>query len=126
MKIRTRMSISADGFVTTPNGWPAQLADPGFDPESYGFVAFQASCDAVLMGRTTFEPALGADQWPWSNVDVFVLASQRPSGTPDHVVVDGDPAALLDKVRAAKSWRRRPPGRRSSHDRDLPRAWSTR
>jgi dihydrofolate reductase len=57
--------------------------------------------DAVLMGRTTFEPALSADRWPWPNLDVFVLGSHRPSGTPDHVVVDSDPARLLARLRAA-------------------------
>ena len=102
MQIRTRMCMSADGYVTTPDGWPAQLADPAFVPgESYGFPEFQKTCDAVLMGRTTFEPALGADQWPWPDLDVFVLGSRRASGTPDHVVIESDPAQLLEKVRAA-------------------------
>src|SRR3954453_22315821 len=78
MVIRTRMCISVDGCVTTPDGWPVQLADPSFAAgESYGFPEFQESCDAVLMGRTTFEPALGADRWPWPDLDVFVLASRR-------------------------------------------------
>ena len=27
MRIRARLSMSADGYVTTPAGWPAQLAD---------------------------------------------------------------------------------------------------
>src|SRR5438876_8951968 len=100
MQIRTRMCMSVDGYVTTPEGWPAQLADPAWDPAAFGFVEFQASCDAVLMGRTTFEPALGADEWPWADLDVFVLGSRRPPGTPAHVVVEGDPTRLLEKVRA--------------------------
>ena len=102
MQIRTRMCMSADGYVTTPDGWPVQLADPAFVPgESYGFPEFQRSCDAALMGRTTFEPALSAERWPWPNLDVFVLGSRRPSGTPGHVVIDGDPSRLLHKVRKA-------------------------
>jgi dihydrofolate reductase len=101
MQIRTRMCMSVDGYVSTQDGWPAQLADPSWDPASYGFADFQANCDAVLMGRTTFEPALAADTWPWEEVDVFVLGSHRPSGTPDHVMIDGDPARLLEEVRAA-------------------------
>jgi len=102
MQIRTRMCMSADGYVTTPDGWPAQLADPAFVPgESYGFPEFQESCDAALMGRTTFEPALSADRWPWPNLDVFVLGSHRPSGTPDHVVTGSDPVRLLEKLREA-------------------------
>ena len=30
-----------------------------------------------------------------------MLGSHRPSGTPDHVVVDSDPARLLEKLREA-------------------------
>jgi dihydrofolate reductase len=96
------MCVSVDGYVTTPDGRPVQLADPAFVPgQSYGFPEFQATCDAALMGRTTFEPALGADRWPWPKLDVFVLGSHRPAGTPEHVVVESDPARLLERVRAA-------------------------
>ncbi len=102
MLIRTRMSTSADGYVTTPSGWPALVADPAFVPgESHGIREFLADCEAALMGRTTFEPALTNDRWPWPNLQVFVLTSDRPAGTPDHVVTDSDPAQLLDKLREA-------------------------
>lgn len=30
MLIRARMSVSADGYVTTPSGWPTLVADPAF------------------------------------------------------------------------------------------------
>lgn len=100
MEIASRLSISADGYVTTPDGWPAQLADPAFSPgQSHGIREFLEGKEAALMGRTTFEPALGAGRWPWPNLDVFVLASHRPEGTPDHVVSDGDPERLLEKMR---------------------------
>jgi dihydrofolate reductase len=99
MRIRTRMCTSLDGYISRPDGLPVQLADPEFDPDSYGFVELQSSCDAVMMGRVTLEPALDAERWPWSDVDVFVLASERPPGTPDEVVVDGDPRRLLERVR---------------------------
>lgn len=101
MRILTRLCMSVDGYVTTPEGRPAQLADPAFSPESYGFVEFQQRIDAVLMGRTTFEPALGAPRWPWPDLGVFVLGSRRPEQTPEHVVIDSDPAALLEQMRAA-------------------------
>jgi dihydrofolate reductase len=102
MQIRARMSISADGYVTTPSGWPALTADPAFvSGTSHGFPEFIEGCEAALMGRTTFEPALTNDRWPWPNLNVYMLGSKRPSGTPDHVVSDSDPARLLDKLRAA-------------------------
>ncbi len=102
MQIRARMSMSADGYVTTPGGWPALTADPAFvSGKSHGIPEFLEGCEAALMGRTTFEPALNNDRWPWPNLNVFVLGSQRPSGTPDHVVTESDPALLLEKLRAA-------------------------
>jgi dihydrofolate reductase len=101
MQILTRMSISLDGYVTTPDGWPVQLADPNFSPQAYGFDEFQKTLDGVLMGRTTFEPALQAPRWPWPDLDVFVLASSRPQGTPDYVVIESDPKALLERIREA-------------------------
>ena len=101
MKIRTRMSISADGYVTTPDGWPAQLADPAFvSGESHGIREFLDGCEAAVMGATTFAPAIGRDRWPWPDLDVFVLCSERPAGTPDHVVTDSDPARLLEQLQA--------------------------
>src|SRR4051794_41841236 len=102
MRIRTRMCTSLDGYISNADGLPVQLSDPEFDPEAYGFVEFQANSDAVLMGHTTLMPALEvADQWPWSDVDVFVLASERPAGTSHDVVVEGDPDPLLGRVRPA-------------------------
>ena len=106
MQIRARMSMSADGYVTTPSGWPALTADPAFvSGESHGIREFLEGCEAALMGRTTFEPALNNDRWPWPTLNVFVLASDRPPGTPDHVVTDSDPARLLEKIRAANQGR---------------------
>jgi dihydrofolate reductase len=94
------MCISADGYVTTPDGWPPQLVDPAYaGGESHGIREFLKDKEAALMGRTTFEPALNAGRWPWPNLEVFVLASQRPPGTPDHVVTDPDPARLLETIR---------------------------
>jgi dihydrofolate reductase len=102
MQIRARMSMSADGYVTTPSGWPALTADPAFaSGKSHGIPEFLEGCEAALMGRTTFEPALSNERWPWPNLEVFVLGSKRPSGTPDQVVSDSDPARLLEKLRAA-------------------------
>jgi dihydrofolate reductase len=98
--------MSADGYVTTPDGWPAQLADPAFKAgQTYDFPEFQKTCEAVLMGRTTFEPALGADRWPWPDLDVFVLGSHRPDRTPDEVVIESNPERLLEKLREANRGR---------------------
>jgi dihydrofolate reductase len=100
MKILTRMCISVDGYVSTTAGLPIQLAYQGWDAGRLGFYEFQSRCDAVLMGRTTFEPAVTAPFWPWGQLTVYVLSSRRPSGTPERVVVDNDPVRLLERLRA--------------------------
>ena len=99
-KIFTRMCTSVDGCVSTPDGRPIQLSFPDWDAEALGFYEFQSRCDAVLMGRTTFAPALGAPSWPWGDLRVYVLGSRRPDGSPDRVVVDADPVRLLERLRA--------------------------
>jgi dihydrofolate reductase len=101
MKIISRLAISTDGYVTTPDGWPALLADPGAKPgQSHGVVEFLKDKEAALMGASTFALTENAPRWPWPNLDVFVLGAQRPAWTPDHVTYDADPAALLEQMRA--------------------------
>jgi dihydrofolate reductase len=100
VRIRARLGMSVDGFVATPDGWPALVADPAFVPgESHGMPEFLEGCEAALMGHTTFMPGLASDRWPWPNLDVFVLASERPEGTPEDVVTDSHPERLLEKIR---------------------------
>jgi hypothetical protein len=68
------MCMGLDGYVTTSYGRPVQLVDPTFVPgKSHGFPEFQESCEAVLMGRTTFEPALAAGSWPWPKLDTVEI-----------------------------------------------------
>jgi dihydrofolate reductase len=106
MLIKSRMGISADGFVSTPEGVPAIAVAPGFEPgQSHGFPEFIKGCDAVVMGRTTFLPALGAPQWPWAGMQVYVLTSSSlPAGTPEHVVTARrGPTDLLGQLRSRPS-----------------------
>ncbi|GAA0613478.1 dihydrofolate reductase family protein [Kutzneria viridogrisea] len=103
MRIKTHLGVSADGFISSADGRPAFLSMPTFDPgQSHGYPEYIADCGAVVMGRTTFEPALGAPSWPWPGLRVFVLTSRPlPSGTPSDVVAAAKPAELLDLMRQA-------------------------
>jgi dihydrofolate reductase len=100
VQIRTHIGVSVDGFVATPDGRPALLSMPDFVPGvSHGHPEFIADCRAVVMGRTTFDPALNAPIWPWPGLGVYVLTSRAlPSGLPG--VVASAPAAseLLDRM----------------------------
>jgi dihydrofolate reductase len=102
MRIRTNMFVTLDGNVSGPDGRPVQLLMPGFTgADSYGLSEFLASCEAVVMGRTTFLPALGAPQWPWKQ-PVFVLtSSDLPEETPDDVTSAATAAELVELMEAA-------------------------
>jgi dihydrofolate reductase len=102
MLIRSRMGVSADGFVATPDGMPSLIAMPGFQPGvSHGYPEFIENCDAVVMGRSTFLPALGSPDWPWPGLQVFVLTSSPlpPEAPADVVRSEGGPAGLARQLR---------------------------
>ena len=105
MKIKTHIGVSLDGYISTPDGYPAILTSPDFvSAESHGYLEFIADCGAVVMGRNTFEPALGSPTWPWQDLQVFVLTSRPlPPEAPAHVVTAGTPQELLELMRAADS-----------------------
>ena len=105
MLIRSRMGISADGFVSTAEGVPTQAIMPEFVPGvSHGFPEFIEGCDAVVMGRNTFVPALGAPGWPWPNLQVFVLTSRPlPPNAPADVIAVDEPAAMAERLRTRGS-----------------------
>ncbi len=102
MRIRTNLFITLDGFVATPDGRPVQLLLPDWaGASSYGLLEFLASTEAVVMGRTTFLPALGAPQWPWPQ-PVFVLTSRPlPQGTPEAVTTAPSAPALVRAMERA-------------------------
>jgi hypothetical protein len=65
VRIKARMGISTDGYAATTDGTPSLVQAAGFVPgQSHGYPEFIDGCDAVVMGRQTFLPALGAPQWP--------------------------------------------------------------
>ncbi len=63
------------------------------------FALFLAQCDAVAMGRTTFEPAFTADRWPWPGKRIYVLTS-RPLET------EGLPSPSSRAPARTRSWTR--------------------
>lgn len=105
MRIKARMGMSADGYIATTDGLPSLVKAAGFVPgQSHGYPEFIAGCDAVVMGRHTFLPALGAPQWPWGDMQVFVLTSRTlPAATPAGVTATAGPAALVPQLRSRRS-----------------------
>jgi dihydrofolate reductase len=104
MLIRTRLGVSVDGFIATPDALPAFLAMPDFAPHSsYGWPEFNEQCDAVVMGRVGLDAGLDSGDWPWPGKQIYVLTSRPvpPEVPADVVVASGRPSELLDRLRGA-------------------------
>ena len=76
MKVSVYIATSLDGYIARPDGgidWLVNAGDAD-DPEDYGFAAFMASVDCLVMGRNTFEMALSFPEWPYEGKRVVVLS----------------------------------------------------
>lgn len=75
------LAVSLDGCIARSDGrldWldaANAAAPPG---EDFGYAAFYAGVDAVVMGRGTFETVAGFDVWPFDGKPTVVLTS-RPA-----------------------------------------------
>ena len=109
MRAETQVFIAAsmDGFVARPGGeldWLMQAqasAPPGDD---FGYAAFMAGIDAIVMGRHTLETVMGFDPWPYAQ-PVIALSRQTAPVLPAAVVgrvqwSSESPARVLQRLAA--------------------------
>src|SRR3954447_12699165 len=76
------LGMSVDGFIARPDGDLSWLtAGTEGDPPAggaggdFGFAAFVAGVDALLMGRSTYEFLAPMAQWPYQGKPVHVLST---------------------------------------------------
>jgi len=69
------IAASLDGFIARKDGsidWLAQVEREG---EDYGYRAFFDSVDTLVIGRSTYELALGFEPWPYAGKRCVVLTN---------------------------------------------------
>ncbi len=75
MKITVYIAATVDGLIAREDGDVGWLDEYQQDPgEDYGFGAFFASVDCLVMGRKTFEKVLSFDEWGYGDKKVVVLS----------------------------------------------------
>ncbi len=106
------IATSLDGFIARPDGGIDWLGDPQ-EGEDYGWAEFHASIDGVLLGRNTFDTAIGflAAGYPWIYGDLPVAVWSRsqteaPVGCPKTVRFTALGEADLLEDLAARGQRR--------------------
>src|SRR5947208_12825095 len=100
MKASVFVGTSLDGFIARADGsfdfLPAEV-------EPHGYEEFMATVDALVIGRKTFETALGFDEWAYGKKPVFVLSSRSIATAPPGAVVEqmsGAPADIVSQLEA--------------------------
>ena len=78
MKTSVFIAISLDGFIAREDGQIDWLpsGEVVSDGEDYGYKDFMRTVDTLVMGRKTYETALGFDEWPYGTMPVVVLSSR--------------------------------------------------
>jgi len=96
-RLRLYIAASVDGFVATPDGSVAWL-EP-FQAHDYGYAAFMSEVGTVLLGRVTYDQALGFGEWPYHGKRAIVLTSRPLPSPPEGVEAAADLKAVVEDVR---------------------------
>ncbi|HSM92200.1 MAG TPA: dihydrofolate reductase family protein [Anaeromyxobacteraceae bacterium] len=94
------IATSVDGYIALPDGSVRWLDAVQLDGEDYGFAAFFASIDTLLMGRLTWETVLRMEAWPYAGKRVVVLTHRPAEGSHGESFLAGEPAEVLAALRA--------------------------
>lgn len=95
-KLLLNLAVTLDGYIEGPNGeidWC--LAD-----QDYGLTDFLARCDALLMGRKSYEGMLAYDPNPWPEKHKHVFSRTLREVIPDTDVLAGEVAQEVARLKA--------------------------
>jgi dihydrofolate reductase len=103
------IATSLDGFIARPDGrldWLMQAQGTAPPGEDFGYAAFMAGIDALVMGRKTLDTVRTFDPWPYAGTPVHVMTRQAPDDLPPLGELDvqwsrESPSALLDRLGGA-------------------------
>lgn len=102
----TRFSVfiatSLDGYIARANGdldW-LQIVHP-LD-ESHGYDAFFASCDTLVVGRGTYDTALGFADYPYAGKRVVVMTHRPATSRHGEQFVAGSAADIAARLGEAR------------------------
>ena len=92
------IATSLDGFIARPDGtfdFLSLVEQPG---EDYGFAEFFATVDALVIGRNTYETALGFPEWPYAGKRCIVLTHRETTSMHGEQFFAGAAAGLVEQL----------------------------
>jgi dihydrofolate reductase len=94
-KLVLYIATSLDGYIARPSG----AFDWLFSDQDYGYTGFFAGVDTVLMGRKTYEQALGFGEYPYKGTSGFVFSRTPRASDANVTFVSGDLASLVSELK---------------------------
>lgn len=92
------IATSLDGFIARPNGTFDFLSIVEQPDEDYGFADFFATVDALVIGRHTYETALGFPEWPYAGKRCIVLTHRETPSQHGEQFFAGAASALVEQL----------------------------
>ncbi len=89
-RVEVFLALSVDGFIARRDGtvdWLSVVEQPG---EDYGYAAFFATVDVLLIGRNSWDQLLSFDRWFYGDKRIVVM-THRPLGA---LPAGADPARI--------------------------------
>lgn len=100
------VAASLDGYIAPPDGSLDWLATFETAAEDYGYAAFYASIDAVLLGSRTYEQCLTFKDWPYPGKPCWVFSRRTLKATrPEVTLTAQNPRDVVSEA-AARGHRR--------------------
>jgi dihydrofolate reductase len=100
MQCSVFIAVSLDGFIARSDGSIDWLALVEREGEDYGYRNFLASVDTLVVGRSTYNLALGFEPWPYAGKRCVVLTHAPPAPRHDEEFYSGSPRELCAKLAA--------------------------
>lgn len=95
------IAASLDGFIARADGAIDWLSIVEREGEDYGIRAFYDSVDTLVMGRKTYEAALGFAAWPYAGLRCVVLTRDAArTARQGEEFFAGELGALFDRLGA--------------------------
>lgn len=108
MEISYFVAMSLDGFIAEADGGIDWLSMVAAGDEDYGYNAFYAGVEAIIMGRLTYEQALTFPEWPYEGKRTIVMSrGDKVKPSADIEISSETPAALAARLAAEgvkKAW----------------------
>jgi dihydrofolate reductase len=95
------IATSLDGAIARADG----RIDWLFTDDDYGFAAFLARVDVIVMGRATYDDLILFGGYPYGETPAYVFTHVPPDDPPDWPVrfVSGDPAQVVADLAASRA-----------------------